>query len=289
MGYNPQEYVGSGLPTGFTGTMKNVAFGYDAKISDGQAVVLTFDIATDDEELGVLGDQILVMDNVRKIDGGDEYADPKWGADDDGRKIRRLDGKKPVFNNASKAGRFIGALNEQDAFVEAVNKRWEGGDEIDPMQAAFYEGLTGTWERVGREFKLDNGETVNSEVLCLVEFTGYATEGAAKPAAAKGKKAPAKAAAAPVAEVEEAEEEVEEEVEAPAPVAKKAPAKKAPAKKAAADDSAAIIDQLKAIYDAAEDGDEFLMTAYADIPTLDAHPDIQARLDNGELWDEFNS
>lgn len=286
MGYNPNEYVGSGLPTGFTGTIKNAAFTYAPQISDGQAVVLSFDMVTDDEELGVLADQILVMDNVRKDDATGDYGEPKWEAVDDGRKIRRIDGKKAVFNNASKAGRFLDALNSQDVFVAAVNERWSKGEEIDPLQAAFYEGLTGTWERVGKEFQLDNGSKVNSEVLCCVEFTGYAGAGAATPAKAGGKKAAVKAAA--VVEEADTEEEVVEAEEAPA--AKPAPRKKAPAKAAASTpDESAVRAKLQGVYDAAEDGDEFLMNAYAEIPEIGDFPAIQAGLDDGSLWDELNA
>lgn len=240
-------YVGSGLPDDFDGTIANFRFAYKPEIQDGDLLVAICDLVTSDSDIGENG---VIEEHVFKIGQG-------WATEDKGASIVREDGKKPKLNDSTALGKLVNGpegLLKQDTFLKAVQARYRDKITFSPVEAGFYEGITGHWTRHEDSFTPKDGGPISFSWY-TVEFTGYGA----------GTKASSKASAAPAAK------------KAAAP-AKKA-AKKAAAKTEATEateDAAPAENPLKAQVEAiarevlADDNngafDDFLVRVYEEVP-----------------------
>ena len=251
------SWLGDGLPTDFVGTISSPKFAIpvDTQAEDPQPMLIV-DIDNDEAEM-----------NAQRIGLG-----KGWVAQDKGARVEKEDGGKLVFNKQSKIGRLLDSLMAQESFRTALLERAErDGAMLSPFEAAFWDGVTGTWVRNTAEFTDASGEKREYSYWTVEDAT---IKGAGKAKATTAKKATAKKAAASSAQSAK----------------EKALAAKA-AKEAAAEATtdagdaggldlldptiAALVELAKA----ADDHDSYVIEAYTNIDEADLTDEITALID----------
>lgn len=173
------SWLGDGLPTDFVGTISSPKFAIpvDTQAEDPQPMLIV-DIDNDEAEM-----------NAQRIGLG-----KGWVAQDKGARVEKEDGGKLVFNKQSKIGRLLDSLMAQESFRTALLERAErDGAMLSPFEAAFWDGVTGTWVRNTAEFTDASGEKREYSYWTVEDAT---IKGAGKAKATTAKKATAKKAAA---------------------------------------------------------------------------------------------
>lgn len=232
MGFDINDYVGSGLFEGGRVIFRNPRFTRIPEYRDGQETLLLVDLLNVDEG-GELTDQRFGLGNG-------------WETNDDETEItEHRDGKKLKFNDSTAIGHFISSIPKE--MVAALEAKWKAGEEVTPFKVGFYDGLDVTISQHSKDLTID-GDQVTQRWFEIDEFHGYegdakASKGAGKSAA---KKAPAKKAAAKKA----------------APKAQEEPA----SEDWIPDES--VIEKIVGVAAESENFDEFVANCFADIPEV---------------------
>mgnify|MGYP000947050707 FL=1 len=263
--------LSSGLPDDMDGTITEPIFKFDSEYTNNEGehpLLLVFTL------VDISGEQ---EPNVMKCSMG-----KGWEPVDNGRGIRRADGKPANFNGSSAVGLILKELRDHDVNINEVVQA-QGAI---PTTVDFWDGLTCSWKRKTIKY---GGEIGDKEKLLPTGLLGTKQSTAKpKPAASAAKKAAPKAEAASK------------------PVAKKAAAKKAvaaapepepePEPEVAATEAGDFggfgIDAVLAnsIYDIAmqsDDEDAFKTACYEQIPEATTDADVMAAIEDtgdGSIW-----
>jgi hypothetical protein len=180
--YDWDDAVGGGLLANYTGTVTSAEFGIDEDYND-EVVRAMFDIEVvdqPDEDIDVEPGEVL----EEAFNVGNTST---WEAISKGRKVARVDGKRPKFNDASGYGRLIAVVagkakhlgdvdktpfEDADKLLEVLRERGPG------TNADVWEGLTFEFRRLTFSFysKADD-ETIEYQRVYPVAFVGEASEG----------------------------------------------------------------------------------------------------------------
>ena len=263
-----KEWVGSGLFNGGRVVLRSATFRRDPGYRDGQEPALFVDFFQVDEQ------ETLEQQRIGIGNG--------WEEQQEGTRIERADGGKPIINDNTAAGKFITSLLGDTDAVKAIEARWAAGDKVTPQDAAFWDGLDVELEQKSRDFKTRDGEDATQRWYDVTKFHGYEGSGSngasatASPAPAK-KAAPAKAAAKK-SSPKKAAASTGPAAAAPEPT---------PADTFTPDQS--VLDAIRAQADVSNDFEEFVVNCYTNVAEVGEREEYQALVDDtenveGSIW-----
>lgn len=242
MGFDINDYVGSGLWDGGRCVIRNPRFTRIPEYRDGQQVLLLVDIKDEDEGVELI-DQRIGLGNG-------------WIANDDETEITDHEaGKKLKYNDKTAVGRMLKTMPKE--MVAALGERWKKGEEVTPFQVGFWDGLQVTLRSASEDLDID-GDKVTQNWYEFVSFEGY--EGSTNGTKAKSaKKAPAKKAAKKAAAKKS--EPVEDDADA-------------------ADIDPKVVEAIVAQAWEADDFDEFVANCYANVDEVAESEAYQAMVED---------
>ena len=256
-----KEWVGSGLFNGGRVVLRSATFRRDPGYRDGQEPALFVDFFQVDEQ------ETLEQQRIGIGNG--------WEEQQEGTRIERADGGKPIINDNTAAGKFITSLLGDADAVKAIEARWAAGDKVTPQDAAFWDGLDVELEQKSRDFKTRDGEDATQRWYDVTKFHGYEGSGAAS----------GNGAAAPPAKKAAAKK---------SPPAKKAAGAKPPTAAEAPVEAAftpdqAVLDAIRAQADVSNDFEEFVVNCYTNVAEVGEREEYQALVDDtenveGSIW-----
>lgn len=237
MGFDINDYVGSGLFEGGRVVFRNPRFTRIPEYRDGQETLLLVDLLN--------------------VDEGEELTDQRFGLgngwetnDDETEIIEHRDGKKLKFNDSTAIGHFVSSIPKN--MVEALEAKWKAGEEVTPFKVGFYDGLDATISQHSKDLIIDSDQ-VTQRWFEIDEFHGYEGDGKKSKGAAKkatAKKTTAKKAAAP-----KAEEKVED-------------SDPASDSDSGWEPSESVLERIVTIAAESENFDEFVANCFADVPEV---------------------
>lgn len=188
--YDWDDALTSGFLEEYRGTIQNPHFGTDDEYNEGQTLRLQVDIRVDGHD-----------DPDSDVDPGDVFTEAfnvgdvdTWEALDGGKRVGKVDGKPPKFNDRTGIGQLVKLARGKALQTEDGEVVMEGADELLPVlrerghytRADVWDGLQFSFRRLTFGFdQRETGERITYNRTYPVAFLGVEDEGKATKKASK--------------------------------------------------------------------------------------------------------